>query len=323
MRRLASRVLLCAAIVAVALPARGQAPIRLAHIGALSVPPQQESMCLDELRRGLADLGQADGRSYQLSTLSSDASRKSFDTLAAELVNAHVDVIVATVTTAVAAAKRATRTIPIVMATSFQPVEAGLIASLARPGGNLTGIALWTTDLFEKRVQLLKEALPAVTRVAVFRRPRDTALPAIYADAGRRLGVRTQAIDVDRVDSLPAAFEAAKRGGAQAILLTQWPFFILNRDRIAALALKYRLPGLSGDADAARAGMLLSHGPSIVDACRRSAYFVDRILKGAKPADLPAELPSKINFAVNLKTARALGITIPPSVLLRADEVIE
>jgi len=305
------------------LPARGEAPVRRPHIGALSMPPQQESACLDQLRRGLADLGQSIDRTYQLSTLSSDATGKSFDTLAAELVKSRVDVIVSTSSLAVAAAKRATRTIPIVMATSFQPVETGLIASLGRPGGNLTGVALWTTELFKKRVQLLKEALPTVTRVAVFQRPRETALPAIYADAGRRLGMRTLAIAVDRADDLPAVFEAAKRGGAQAVLLTQWPFFLLNRDRIAALALKYRLPVLSGDAEAARAGVLLSHGPSIVEACRRSAYFVDRILKGAKPADLPVELPSKIYFTVNLKTARALGIAIPPSVLLRADEVIE
>jgi putative ABC transport system substrate-binding protein len=244
--------------------------------------------------------------------------------MAAELVQLKVDLIVSF--TGQRAIRDATASIPIVMASGFYPVETGIVASLARPGGNITGVAMFTPGLMAKRVQILKEAVPKVSRVAVLRLEGEGSdlIVRDFEAAARRLGVQLQVIAVGRPEDLSGAFETAVRGGARALMTTQAPFFAINRAQIAELALKHRLPSLSGEAGAAAAGTLLFFGPNIpVAGCQRAAAFVDRILKGAKPAELPVEQPTVVELVVNLKTAKALGLTIPQSILRRADRVID
>ena len=245
--------------------------------------------------------------------------------LAAELVRLDPQIIVCYGSEATLAAKRATTSIPIVLASSFYPVEVGVIASLARPGGNITGVTHFTPELMAKRVQLLKEVVPTASRVAVLRLAggmQDLVVKDMGA-AARQLGVQLQVIEVQRAEDFPAAFDAAVRGYAQAVMSTQGPLFVQNNVQLAQLALKHRLPSLSGEPAAADAGVLLFYGPNVYEGCSRAAIYVDRILRGAKPADLPVEQPTKIELVINLKTAKALGLTIPQAVLARADEVIQ
>ena len=215
--------------------------------------------------------------------------------------------------------------IPIVLASSFYPVELGVITSLAHPGGNITGVTHLTPELMAKRVQVVKEAVPAAARIAVLRVPgrvQDLVIRDMEA-AARQLGIQLHVIEVRRAEDLAGAFAAVVIGHDQAVMSTQAPLFFQQGAEIAQLALKHRLPSLSGEPDAAEAGALLFYGPSIFEGCQHAAKYVDRILKGAKPADLPVEQPTKFELIVNLKTARALGLTIPPSLLQRADHVIE
>jgi putative ABC transport system substrate-binding protein len=252
-------------------------------------------------------------------------AEEAFPHLGAELVKLGVDMIVSVTGIGLVEAKRAMATVPVVMAVSEHPVERGLIASLARPGGNITGLATFTDEMFSKRVQILAEALPGVSRVAVLRLP-GTVNDLIVRDletAAQRVGMKLQVIEVHGAEDVPAAFLRAVRGRAQAIMTTQGPFFFQYRREIADLALKHKLPSFSGEPTAADAGMLMTHGPSIPASCQRAAAFVDKILKGGKPADIPVEQPTKVEFAINLKTAKTLGLTIPPSLLLQAHQVLE
>jgi putative tryptophan/tyrosine transport system substrate-binding protein len=225
----------------------------------------------------------------------------------------------------VEAAVKATATVPVIMASSFYPVEMGFVKSLAHPGGNVTGVTHFTPELMEKRVQLLKEAVPTAMRVAVLRLPgriHDLVVHDMTA-AARQLGIELQSVEVQGADDLAPAFETATRAGAQAMMSTQSPFFFVNSARIAQIALTHRLPTLSGEPNAPEAGALLFYGPSVLEGCGRAARYVDRVLNGVDPVDLPIEQPTKIMLTVNLKTAKALGLTIPPALLARADEVIE
>jgi ABC-type uncharacterized transport system substrate-binding protein len=321
--RTAFAVALALDLLSVPLAAEAQ-PARIARIGVLN-GDFPNSPCLEALRRGLSELGNVEGRTYVLDLRWAEGRTEQFARFAADLVGRKMDLIVVTTGLAVAAVSQATSTIPIVMTSSSYPVEQGLIASLARPGGNITGMALVTPGLMAKRLQLLKEALSSVSRVAVLRLPGS--LQGLYVteiEAGaQQLGIRAQVIEVGRSEDLPGAFQAAAQGGAAAIMTTQSPFFLGNRAQIAELALKHRLPSLSGEPNAAEAGTLLFYGPPIWEGCQRAAKHVDKILKGAKPADLPVEQPTKFELVINLKTANALGLTIPPSLLVRADHVIE
>ena len=211
------------------------------------------------------------------------------------------------------------------MSSSSYPVERGLIASLARPAGNITGQATHTGGLMQKRLQILTEAVPKASRIAIVRLPGPVQdlFVADLETAARQVGVRTYVVETRHKSGLASAFDAIAKARADAVLLTQGPFFTVNRREIADLALRHRLPSLSGEIGAAEAQMMLFYGPDIIDGCRRSANYVDRILKGAKPGDLPVEQPTKYNLIVNLKTAKALGLTLPPALLLRADHVIE
>jgi putative ABC transport system substrate-binding protein len=295
------------------------------RIGVLSLDFPRNSTCVDEIRLGLNALGYVDGRTYVIEPRFAEDRSDLLPGLAADLVRMKVDLIVSASGPAALVAKEASSSIPIVLASSFYPVESGVIASLARPGGNVTGVTHFTPELMAKRVQLLKEVVPSAKRFAVLRLPghlQDLVLKDMQATA-RGLGVQLQVIEVRREEDLAAAFDAAVAGQAQAVLSTQGPLFWHNNGRIAELALRHRLPSLSGEPSAAEAGALLFYGPNVFEGCRRAVRYIDRILKGAKPAELPVEQPTKILLMVNLKTAKALGLAVPQSLLLRADEVIQ
>jgi len=244
-----------------------------------------------------------------------------------EMVRLKVDIIVTDTSYATQAAKNATRTIPVVFTLANNPVGDGQVASLARPGGNLTGLSILTLDLNGKRLELLKEAFPQISRVGFLTR---TGLgPGIGQDrfkeaeiAAKGLGLRLEFVGAKDADDLDSALEAAKRAGVQAILAHPSTFVATNRARIIELTIKNRLPVVYGSREHAEAGALMSYGPDLVDNYQRAATYVDKILKGAKPADLPVQQPTKFEFVINLKTAKQIGLTIPPNVLARADRVI-
>jgi putative ABC transport system substrate-binding protein len=314
-----------ASLVAAPAVARAQTT-KVPTIGVISLEfPNDDSGCVARFRRGLGELGYVEGKTHLLERRLAEDRTDRLPGLAAELVRLNVDLIVSASAPAAVVVKNATATIPIVLASSFYPVESGLIASLARPGGNITGVTHFTPELMAKRVQLLRELLPKIARVAVLRSPGrlDDFVMGDMEAAARPGGTQLRAIEIRRHEELPAAFESAVKGRAQAVMSTQGPFFRHNRAQIALLALKHRLPSLSGEPDAAEAGALMFYGPNVMEGCTRAATYVDRILKGAKPADLPVEQPTRITMVINLKTAKALGLTIPPSLLLRADQVIE
>lgn len=317
---------LALALLGASLAAQGQPGTTLPRIGVLSGNVPENDRCLETLRRGLAELGYAEGRTHVLEVRwAAGAEPERFRQLATDLVGLKVALIVSFTGAAVGSDKKAITTVPIVMAASLYPVEQGLVASLARPGGNITGLSTFPGDLFAKRLQLLKEAVPAASRVAVLRIP-GALTDLIVKDlqrAAQGLGIRLQIIEVTRAEDLPKAFETAFRGGTRAVMTTQAPFFALHRAQIAELALKYRLASLSGEQLAAEAGTLLFYGPHILEGCHRAAWYADRILMGADPGDLPIEQPTKIELVVNLKTAKALGLTLPRSILARADRLIE
>ena len=314
------------AVLVVPLAAAAQQTAKVPRIGVLSGSfSRDDDPCLDRLRRGFAELGYIEGRTLVLEPRWSGGRAEPFTQLATELVRLNVDAIISLTSLAHPAVRQATSAIPIVMAVSSFPVEVGLIASLARPGNNVTGIATFTGELFGKRVQLLREAVPGVSRLAVLRLDGGTQEQYVKAleDASAQLGIRLQFMTVRKPVDLGDAFEKAVRGGAQAIMTSQGPLFGRTLAKTAELALRHRLPSFSGEDRAVDAGILMSYGPALLDGCQRAAVYVDRILKGARPADLPVEQPTKFELVLNLKTAKALGLTIPPSLLLRADRVIE
>jgi putative ABC transport system substrate-binding protein len=249
------------------------------------------------------------------------------DTLAADLVERKVDIIIAAGDTAIRAARRATTTTPIVMVAAGDPVKSGLAASLARPGGNVTGMTFLTSELAGKRLELLKQAVPAAVRVGVVWNPENPGGPADLEAArvaAERLRVTLQSFEVHKVPEFEAAFKAMTDARIQAaVVLTDPVTSNVAGKIIADLALKYRLPMVCDLQEFTRAGALLSYGPSLRSMAQRSAWFVDKILKGAKPGDLPIEQPTTFELAVNTRTARSLGITLPPSVVTRADLVVD
>jgi len=310
-------------LLAVSLTAEAQPP-KVPTIGWLSLEFPDKPECVDRVRRGLEDLGYVEGRTHILELRWAKDRVDLLPSLVADLVRMNVDVIVSS-SGAAGVVKEATTSIPIVLASSFYPVEAGIIKSLAHPGGNVTGVTHFTPELMAKRVQLAKELVPKATRIALLRLPGHIQEIVVrdMGAAARRLGVELQPIEVRSLENLSAAFDAAIKARAHVVMSTQGPFFWRHRSQIAQLALKHRLPNLSGEPTAAEAGALLFYGPDVMEGCQRAAKYVDRILKGAKPADLPVEQPTKIDLIINLKTAKALGLRVPQSLLVRADRVIE
>ena len=275
---------------------------------------------------GLRDLGYVPGQTINIDYLSADGQAARYAALAADCVSRGADVIVTSTTPLTQAAKQATQTIPIVMVGLGDPVGAGLVDSLARPGGNVTGLSSMAPSLAVKRLELLKELVPQISRVLVLSYLADPiAPPQVKAleETARSLGIKLQIQDIRTADDLPLAFDAGAKERVEAVTTTGESMFVVNRARMTELAARHRLPGAYHLAVIAEAGGLMAYQPVTTVQHRRAATYVDRLLKGAKPADLPIEQPSKFELVINLKTAKALGLTVPSSLLVRADEVIE
>jgi putative tryptophan/tyrosine transport system substrate-binding protein len=294
--------------------------------GSLVTPGTLSNSVYEPFRQGLHELGYVEGQNIVVEVRAAEGHYDRLSDLAVELVHLKSDVIVVDGTMAVVAAKRATTTIPIVMAVAANPVESGLVSSLARPGGNITGNSALSVDLAGKRLALLKEAVPKAQRVAILSNPGAPAHGIILPEglgAARTLGLLIQHLEVSTAPDLDGAFATALAHHADAIFVLDDPMFRSNRERIVGLAAKSRLPAMYGNRHFVDVGGLMSYGPSLPDLFRRAATYVDKILKGAKPADLPIEQPSKLVLVINLKTAKALGLNLPQSVLVRADQLIQ
>ena len=277
------------------------------------------------MRQGLRDAGYVEGRDITIEWRSANGDDDQVPRLAADLVGRKVDVIVVGGNAATLALKRATSTIPIVMALSADPVGSGLVTSLARPGGNVTGLSPMMEELTTKRLQLLKEAVPGATRVAVLWNPGLPVYVTILKDikaAAPLLSIEPRFVEVRGLHDLNRAFTAIGQEHSQALYVVEGPFVWAHLTRLLDLVSKARLPAISGGRDFADRGGLMSYGTNVDDLFHRAAVYVDKILKGAKPADLPIEQPTRFEFVINLKTAKALRLTIPQSVLVRADKVI-
>jgi putative tryptophan/tyrosine transport system substrate-binding protein len=315
----------CFGPFALAGAADAQQPAMPRRIGVLLGMFSPEGKEAQAFRQGLRDAGHAEGRDVVIEWRSANGDYALLPALASDLVQRKVDVIVVQTTPAAQAVKRATSTIPVVIALAGDPVGSGLVATLARPGGNITGLSTMATDLTAKRLQLLKEAIPRVARVAVLWNPDTPTYARAIADlkaVAPSLSIDLSFMSARTPEEIGPAFAAANRAHAQALYIIPDAFFSAHRVTLLKLALKARLPVIYGERHFADAGALMSYGPNVDDLFRRSAEYVDKILKGAKPGDLPIEQPTKFEFVINLKTAKALGLTIPQSILLRADEVI-
>jgi putative tryptophan/tyrosine transport system substrate-binding protein len=285
-----------------------------------------EANLVGPFREGLRELGYREGENILIEYRWAEGQYERFPSLIAELLAQKVEVIVTAGTPASLAVKKAATSVPLVMVAVGDPVATGLVASLARPGGNATGLASVSEDLEGKRLELLREVIPTVSRVAVLWNPdNQTLLPQLnqIRAAAQVLGIKVDALEVRTPDDLEERFRAITRDRPGALLVMADRLFLHNRQHIMDFASKQRLPGVYAYRELVEAGGLMSLGPSYPGMHKRAAYFVDRILKGAKPADLPVERPTTFQLVINLKTAKALGLTIPPSLLARADQVIE
>ena len=273
----------------------------------------------------LRELGWIEGRTITIEYRWAEGRSERFAEIAAELVRRKVDVIVTSATEAIVAAKQATSVIPIVFAAAGDPVGTGLVASLARPGGNVTGLSIQQTDVAAKRLELLREVVPGLQRLAIWANagsPSNVVEMAEVAATARTLGLEVATPEIRRAEDIAFVFEALK-GRAEALYVCADPLATTNRTRINILAVGARLPTMHGTRDMVEAGGLMSYGPNFPNQFRRAADYVDRILRGAKPAEIPVEQPTKFDLVINLTTAKALGLDVPPALLARADEVIE
>jgi putative ABC transport system substrate-binding protein len=279
---------------------------------------------IEALRQGLHDLGYVEGQKIVIEYRFAEGKLDRLPELATELVQLKVDCIVTAGTPATLAAKQATSTIPIVMGQAGDPVEEGFIVSLARPGGNITGLTDITSDLAGKRVELLKETIPKLHRVGVLwtAGPPGSSQWEESGRAARKLGLQLQSMELGKGQHLENLFEAAVNVGTGGLAVVSTPLLVANQQRIQTLATKHRLPTIWAFREYTEAGGLMAYGPILADMYRRAAIFVDKIIKGTKPADLPVEQPTKFELVINLNTAKQIGLTIPPNVLARADKVI-
>ena len=321
--------LLGGAVAAWPLSARAQQLDRMKRIGVLLPYIESDSQAqarVTAFRAALQERGWADGRNVSFEFRYTEGKLDRLPDLAADLVNTNVDIILTAGTESTAAAQRATAKIPVIMAAVGDPVAAGFIASLARPGTNITGVSLLATELSAKRLELLKEVLPAFTRLAVLWSKNNASVVQKFKQietAAPLLGVQLQPLELRAPSDIEKSFEFAAQFGAEAIMTTEDAIQITYRARIVDLGKQKRIPVASEFGEFARAGALMSYGPSILDQFRHAAVYVDKIFNGAKPTDLPVEQPTRFELIINLKTAKALGLTMPPTLLTRADEVIE
>ena len=320
---------LAGGLVIAPLAAEAQQAAKVPRIGWLAINFAAGAQLRAAFLQGLSDLGYVEGRSFVIEYRDAEGKPERLPALAAELVALKVDALVAPGTLAALAAKRATKTIPIVFPTVGDPVTDGLVTTLARPGGNVTGLSNLSPELVGKCLELLHQAIPGVRRVAILWQPgavpertgKDIRKRAEVA--GQALGIRLQFVEVGGPADFDRAFSDMTRARAGALIVHPFAMFINERKRLVDLPSKIRLPAVYGTRESVDAGGLMSYGPNLADSFRRAATYVDKILKGAKPADLPVEQPTKFELVINLKTAKALGLTIPPSLLARADEVIQ
>jgi putative ABC transport system substrate-binding protein len=308
------------------LAARGQQPAKVPRIGVLRFgPASANAVRVETLRAGLRQLGYVEGNNVAIEFRWAETVDQ-LPALAAELVRMNVDVILAMSSTEVEPTRQATQTIPIVFAVHADPVGLGHVASLARPGGNITGLTIILTDLVAKQLEILKEAVPLATRIGVLFSPTAPShRPALQAleTAGQKLGVQLQLVPVRTTADFDEAFATMARERVGGCLVVAAALFISHRARVAELALKHRLPAMFGGREHVEAGGLMSYYTDLNDMVRRAAAYIDKILKGAKPADLPVEQASKYELVINLKTAKVIGLEIPPKILALADDVIE
>jgi ABC-type uncharacterized transport system substrate-binding protein len=309
--------------LAAPLAAEAQQAMKVYRVGVLG---NENNPPWDGFRQGLRDLGYVEGRNLSMEWRWSEGKPDRFPALAVELVALRPDIIVASGTQAVRAAMEATSAIPIVMTTSSYPEKIGLIKSLSRPGGNVTGLTNVGPELSGKKLELLKEIAPKVSRVAVLWNPASTVEPLALQElltAAPAVSVEIQSVEVRSPDAFSAAFATVSSSRVHALLALGNPINFKGRQLVADFALRNRLPSIYDERLFVDAGGLMSYAPSFTDSFRRAATYVDKILKGAKPADLPVEQPTKFELVINMKTAKALGLTIPQTLLLRADQVIE
>jgi len=305
--------------------ADAQQPKKVPRIGYLAPgSPASDSPRIDPFRQGLRELGYTEGQDIVIELRFAEGKSERLPALVAELIQLKVDVIVLSGTPAARAAKQATSTIPIVMGSSADPVGTRLVASLARPGGNVTGLSTLGSDLSGKRLELLKEVVPGVSRIAVLSNPTNQSVPALLSEteiAAQSLGVQIQFLEARVPNELNKVFVAIK-DRPSALMVVPDPMLFAQRKRLSDLAAESRLPTMAEWEEFVQAGGLMSYGPSFREMFRRAAVYVDKILKGRTPADLPVEQPTKFELMINLKTAKQIGLTIPPNVLARADKVI-
>jgi putative ABC transport system substrate-binding protein len=318
---------LCFLLLAPCFSAQAQQSKKIPRIGFLDPTSLSVSMArIEAFRQGLHKLGYIEGKNIVIEYRFADGKSERLYDLASDLVRGNVAIILARATPGLVAAKQATTEIPIVFVGVADAVASGLVASLARPGGNITGLTSLAPELSGKRLELLKETFPKVLRVGVLRNPSNTNDPILWKEtqaASQALGLQLQSLEVRSPKDFEGAFESATRAGAQALMTLTDPLLQSQRKRIVELAAKERLPAIHPDSEYVDAGGLMSYAPNVLDFYRSAAIYVDKILKGAKPADLPVEQPTKFEFVINLNAAKQIGLTIPPQLLARADRVIK
>jgi len=325
-RNMTNKILLlalCALLFAPCSPTAAQSVKKIYRVGFLS--PVESPKYFDAFRQGMRDLGYAEGQNLVIEYRSVQGAPERFTDLSADLVRLKVDVIVAASGGAALAAKEATSRIPIVIGLTGDPVARGLVASLAHPGGNITGLTALSTELTAKRLELLKETLPKATRIAVLSTPSstesETSMASIEAIA-HSLAIKLRSVEVRDISDFEKSFETITKEHVAGLMVLTGPLLTTNRKRIVELAAKNRIPAMYGLSEFVDVGGLMFYGASLSDMYRRAATYVDKILKGAKPADLPVEQPTKFEFVINLKAAKQIGLIVPPNVLARADRVI-
>ena len=315
------------AVLAWPLAVRAQPMAKVWHVGMLETTAATlNATNLDAFKQALRQLGYIEGQNLIVEYRSGDGHIERFPQLAAELVRLNVDIIITRGTPAALAAKKATATIPIVMAAIGEPVETGMVASLARPGGNVTGLSAFVTELTAKRIEIMREVIPQLSRMALIDNMANRSVPAQWDETKRAafaLGIQPQLYDVRKAEDIERAFSSAIAQRVNALSVGNDSVVITNRIRVVQLAAKHRLPAIYATREFVDAGGLLSYAAHYPDLYRRAAAYVDKIFKGAKPADLPVEQPTKFEIVVNLKAASALGLDVPPTLLARADEVID